>query len=321
MESTMSVLDHYMTDKHGRRMRKLRISLLDACNLRCLYCMPEHPVFMPQKDWASTEDLMHITRNLVTLGIEEIRLTGGEPLMRKDFVEIVYKLSTLPVKKLGLTTNALLLAPYLPFLQHTKLRHLNISLDSLDAENFIRLTRRDGFSVVMDAILTAKVLGFKVKINTVIMKGVNDHELSAFVEWSATHLIPVRFLEVMNVGVMKSQFQKRFLPASDMMAMLRADYRLSALNDMPDSTSRNFHVSNGAKIGFITSESNPFCTGCSRLRLTPKGQIRPCLFMEEGIDLKPLAPEDYPAALAAIITMKPTGRISHQPQPMYQIGG
>ena len=317
----MSALDHHMVDKHGRRMRKLRISLLDACNLRCLYCMPERPVFMPQKDWASAKDLIHITSNLVALGIEEIRLTGGEPLLRRDFVEIVDELSALPVKKLGLTTNALLLAPYLWLLQHTKLQQLNISLDSLDAENFKRISRRDAFSTVMDAIFTAKTLGFTVKINTVVMKGVNDHELPAFVAWSATHEIPVRFLEVMNIGVMKSQFQERFLSASDMKAMLKADYQFSRLNDTSDSTSRNFRVSNGAEIGFIASESNPFCTGCSRLRLTPKGQIRPCLFMQEGIDLKSLAPEDYPKALATIIAMKPIGRIPHQPQPMYQIGG
>ena len=157
----MSALDHHMVDKHGRRMRKLRISLLDACNLRCLYCMPENPTFMPQKDWASAKDLVQITRNLVMLGIEEIRLTGGEPLMRRDFIEIANELSTLPVKKLGLTTNALLLAPYLSLLQHTKLQQLNISLDSLDAENFKRIARRDAFSTVIDAILTAKALGLQ----------------------------------------------------------------------------------------------------------------------------------------------------------------
>ncbi len=317
----MSVLSQHMVDKHGRHMRKLRISLLDACNLRCLYCMPERPVFMPQKDWASAKDLVHITRNLVALGIEEVRLTGGEPLMRRDFMEIVDELSTLPVQKFGLTTNALLLAPYLPLLQHTKLQQLNISLDSLDAENFMRITRRDAFETVMDAIFTAKTRGFAIKINAVIMKGVNDHELPAFVEWSATHDIPVRFLEVMNIGVMKSQFQERFLSAFDIKTMLEADYQFSRLNDKTDSTSRNFLVSNGAQIGFITSESNPFCTGCSRLRLTPKGQIRPCLFMQEGIDLKSLASEDYPEVLATIIAMKPIGRIPHQPQPMYQIGG
>lgn len=317
----MSVLGHYLVDKHGRRMRKLRISLLDACNLRCLYCMPEHPTFMPQKDWASATDLVRITRNLVKLGIEEVRLTGGEPLLRQDFIEIANELSTLPVKKLGLTTNALLLARHLPLLQHSKLQHLNISLDSLNAESFFRITRRDKFNTVMDAILTAKALGFVVKVNTVIMKGVNDHELPAFVEWSAVHNIPVRFLEVMNVGVMKSQFQERFLPASDMKTMLKADYQLSRLNDTPDSTSRNFRVSNGAKVGFIASESNPFCTGCSRLRLTPKGQIRPCLFMEEGINLKPLTLEDYSEVLPTLMAMKPIRRILHQPQPMYQIGG
>lgn len=317
----MSALGDYLIDKHGRRMRKLRISLLDACNLRCLYCMPEHPTFMPRKDWASAKDLVRITRNLVKLGIEEVRLTGGEPLLRQDFIEIANELSTLPVKKLGLTTNALLLARHLPLLQHSKLQHLNISLDSLNAENFFRITRRDKFNTVMDAILTAKALGFVVKVNAVIMKGVNDHELPAFVEWSAVHNVPVRFLEVMNVGVMKSQFQERFIPASDMKAMLKADYQLSRLNDTPDSTSRNFRVSNGAKVGFIASESNPFCTGCSRLRLTPKGQIRPCLFMEEGIDLKPLALEDYSVVLPTLMAMKPIRRIPHQPQPMYQIGG
>ncbi len=317
----MSVLDDHMVDKHGRRMRKLRISLLDACNLRCLYCMPEHPVFMPQKDWASAKELMHITRNLVALGIEEVRLTGGEPLMRRDFLEIVDELSTLPVKKLGLTTNALLLAPYLPLLQHTKLQQLNISLDSLNAENFMRITRRDAFKTVMDAIFTAKTLGFAIKINAVIMKGVNDHELTAFVEWSAMNDIPVRFLEVMNIGVMKSQFQERFLSAFDMKTILKEDYQLSRLNDTPDSTSRNFRVSNGAKVGFIASESNPFCAGCSRLRLTPKGYIRPCLFMEEGIDLKALALEDYSEMLPTLMAMKPIRRIPHQPQPMYQIGG
>lgn len=202
----MFELDHLLVDKHGRRMRKLRISLLDACNLRCLYCMPEHPAFMSQKDWASAADLVRITDHLVKLGVEEVRLTGGEPLMRRDFVEIVKALSKLPVNKLGLTTNAMLLAPYLPVLQQTKLQQLNISLDSLDAKNFARITRRDAFSTVMDTILTAKSMGFVVKINMVVMQGINDHELPAFVEWSAAQDIPVRFLEAMNVGVMKTQF-------------------------------------------------------------------------------------------------------------------
>ncbi|MCB1934423.1 MAG: GTP 3',8-cyclase MoaA [Nitrosomonas sp.] len=317
----MSMLTNHLVDKHGRRMRKLRISLLDACNLRCLYCMPEHPVFMPQKDWASAADLTRVTRNLVALGIEEVRLTGGEPLLRKDFMEIVAGLSALPIKKLGLTTNALLLVPHLPRLRHTRLQFLNISLDSLDRDNFFRITRRDELSTVIDAILTAKALGFSVKINTVIMKGLNDHELPDFVEWSAAHDIPVRFLEVMNIGVMKARFQDHFLPVSDMMAMLGAEYRFDALDSPSDSTSRNFLVSNNAKIGFIASESSPFCTGCSRLRLTPKGQIRPCLFMDEGIDLKPLTPEEYLDVLPIIIAMKPIKRIFHQPQPMYQIGG
>ncbi len=310
-----------MTDSHGRRMRKLRISLLDACNMRCVYCMPDQPHFLPKADWATPAELVAIAGHLRALGIEEIRLTGGEPTLRPELLEIVQGLSRLNLHKLGLTTNGLLLEEKLEALADTKCRYLNISLDSLERQNFLRITGRDAFDTVMRGILRARDLGFSVKINVVALRGLNEHEVPDFVAWSGREGITVRFLEAMNIGVMKEQYVSRLIPAHDMIAGIRQQYHLTPNMDAPDATAYSFTASNGANIGFIASESEPFCGGCSRLRLTPQGQIRPCLFKEDGIDLKSLAPEEYPAALAQVIAMKPYGRIAHVAQPMYQIGG
>ena len=310
-----------MTDKHGRRMRKLRISLLDACNMRCVYCMPEQPHFLPKADWATAAELISIAEKLCALGIEEIRLTGGEPTLRPELLEIVEGLSQLPLQKLGLTSNALLLEDKLPALLAANCRYLNISLDSLNHENFQRITKRDALPAVMRSILRARNMGFAVKINVVALRGLNDHEVLDFVDWSGREGIALRFLEAMNIGVMQQQFVARLIPAREMIATISKHYRLTPKIDAPDATAYTFTVDNGADIGFIASESEPFCGGCSRLRLTPQGQIRPCLFMETGINLKPLTLEEYPAALAAVIAMKPAGRIEHVAQPMYQIGG
>jgi cyclic pyranopterin phosphate synthase len=310
-----------MLDSHGRRMRKLRISLLDACNMRCIYCMPEHPTFTPQEDCASADDLVRIAGNLCALGIEEIRLTGGEPTLRKDMMDIVRGLSELTLAKLGLTSNALLLGGMLGELAPTECRYLNISLDSLDATNFLRITRRDALDTVLSTILRARDLGFHVKVNVVAMRGLNDHEVLDFVDWAGRERIAVRFLEAMNIGVMQPEFAARLLPARDMIASIRKEYRLTPNTIEADATAYTFTADNGADIGFIASESEPFCGSCSRLRLTPKGHLRPCLFKDTGIDLKPLTLAEYPAVLADVIRLKPTGRIAHVAQPMHQIGG
>ncbi len=310
-----------MQDRHGRIMRKLRISLLDACNMRCVYCMPEQPVFTSRKDWASADELIAIAGNLCALGIEEIRLTGGEPTLRPDMLDIVYGLSGLPLKKLGLTSNGLLLGGYLDALKDTSCRYLNISLDSLEKKNFNRITKRDVFDVVMATILRARDLGFHVKVNAVALRGLNDYEVLNFVDWSGREGIAVRFLEAMNIGVMQAEFTKRLIPAHEMIKTIREHYHLTKQLSPVDATAYTFKADNGADIGFIASESEPFCGTCSRLRLTPQGQLRPCLFKETGIDFRRLAPEYYPAALASLLEMKPGGRLRHITQPMYQIGG
>jgi cyclic pyranopterin phosphate synthase len=215
----------------------------------------------------------------------------------------------------------LLLSGLLDELAQTQCRYLNISLDSLDRNNFLRITRRDALHAVLDAILRARDLGFYVKVNAVALRSLNDHEVLDFVDWSGREQIPVRFLEAMNIGVMRSNFTQRLITARELIATIRTQYILRPKPNEMDATAYSFTADNGADIGFIASESEPFCGGCSRLRLTPKGHIRPCLFKDEGIDLKPLALEDYPEALARIIRMKPIGRIAHVAQPMYQIGG
>ena len=310
-----------MLDKHGRRMRKLRISLLDACNMRCIYCMPDNAEFMPKENWASASELVQISSNLCSLGIEEIRLTGGEPTLRKDILPIVNGLSQLQLQKLGLTSNGILLGKLLPDLAKTNCQYINLSLDSLNKLNFQRITKRDVFDTVLSNVLAARDIGFKVKINAVILRGLNDHEVLDFVRWSGREKIPVRFLEVMNIGVMKASFKTRTIPAREMISVIKKDFNLVPQNDAVDATAYTFHADNGADIGFIASESEPFCGGCSRLRLTPQGHIRPCLFTDTGIDLKPLTLDEYPQVLKNIISMKPTGRLEHIEQPMYQIGG
>ena len=310
-----------LPDKYGRRMRKLRISLLDACNMRCVYCMPDKAHFMPREAWASTEEIVRISGYLCALGIEEIRLTGGEPTLRPELLSIVEGLSCLPLAKLGLTSNGILLGPHLEALEATACKYLNISLDSLSPENFLRITQRDVFETVMSTVLRARDKGFCVKINVVALRGLNDHEVLDFVDWSGRESIAVRFLEVMNIGVMEKDFIKRLIPAAEMIAVIRKHYQLVAQIDAADATAYRFQADNGADIGFIASESEPFCGNCSRLRLTPQGHLRPCLFTNTGIDLKGLAFAHYPAMLASLLELKPPGRVAHVAQPMYQIGG
>ena len=309
-----------LMDKQGRQIRKLRVSLLDACNLRCLYCMPENPEFGDKDGFASPEELFEIARNLVQFGVEEIRITGGEPTLRRDLAQIASLFASLPVR-LSLTTNAVLLKRFLKPLKEAGIEGFNISMDSLDRETFGKMSRRDLFDQVYHNVLLAKEIGFKVKINCVVMRGINDHEVLDFVEWSAHYQIPVRFLEVMNIGVMKPQFEKRFIPEDQLREKIESRYTLTKIKVPKDSTASVYSSANGAEVGFISSESKPFCSGCSRLRLNARGQVLPCLFSEHGISLKGRTIEEYPELLAHLINLKPIMRQSYQPVPMYQIGG
>jgi len=310
-----------LIDSYGRRIRKLRVSLLDACNFRCVYCMPLNPVFMDSSRWLSPDEIERVCTALVDLGLEQIRLTGGEPTLRDDFRDIVLRLSSLPLDKLGLTTNGWDLAKELNFLSDTNCRHINISLDSLTKETFTRITRRDYFDKVLDSVLNAKRLGFHVKINTVLMKGINDHEIFDFIKFSAEHDVEVRFLELMSIGQVSGSKDKLFVPASDIIQMISNREELTVEQNECDSTSFNYKTSSGANIGFVASETLPFCHNCSRWRLSADGFLRACLMSEKGIYIRNVKPKDYKVKMNELLTMKPYKRINRTDQDMYKIGG
>ena len=309
-----------LADKYGRKMRKLRVSLLDACNFRCTYCMPSSASFSKNHDLLNPDEIGTIVSNLTKLGIQEVRLTGGEPTLRGELVEIAERLSELPLKKLGMTTNALLLKKFLPDLKKTKLSGFNISLDSLTHDGFKNIARHDGLNEVVDAIDSAIDAGFKVKINTVLMKQ-NIGELDAFLEFARVRGIEIRFLELMKIGVAVSTYEDTFIPVANVIHQLRKQYQMKQVDVAIDSTSFKYQLENGTQVGFIASESMPFCGSCSRLRLDTKGALRSCLMQENKLNLRGLPFEKYPEIVSKVISMKPYERIEKVEQPMYQIGG
>ena len=317
----MSIKGKVLIDPHGRRIRKLRVSLLDACNFRCFYCMPEQAKFMSSAKWITPDEIEGICKTLCTYGLEQIRITGGEPTIRKEFRDITTRISNLPIDKVGLTTNGQHLEKELDFLKDTRCQHINISLDSLTPEGFHHITKRNVFDKVFSGILRCKEMGFNVKLNTVLMRGVNDHEVSDFIKFSAKHDIEVRFLELMKIGQACGVQDKMFIAADEVIARVEEKEQLDKVVVEHDSTSFNFTTSSGGKIGFIASESKPFCGACSRWRLSPDGFLRACLMSNKGMKIRGVDPANYGPILKEVLAMKPTGRIHHVLQDMNQIGG
>ena len=310
-----------LRDPHGRHIHKLRLSLLDACNFRCVYCMPKNPKFLPAHELMDAGEIYRLARILTDLGIDEIRLTGGEPTLRPDFLDILRRLSHLNLKKLSLTTNGLGLKKLLPSIVKTRCLHLNVSLDALDEKIFFRMTGRKCLEKVLDSLLLAQESGLQTKINAVIMRGINDGQIQRFVDFSATHGIEVRFLELLRIGPIRHQFEMYFVSAGEIIETLKTLGHLTPVVLPPDSTSFNYRLDNGAHIGLIASESRPFCGGCSRLRLSARGDIHPCLMMDRGINLRNKSREEIRAILGTTMALKPTHRIYDVERPMYQIGG
>lgn len=310
-----------LIDPHGRWIRKMRVQLTDVCNFRCTYCMPPDIKFQPSSTLLPPDELVAMCGGLVNAGIRQLRLTGGEPLARREFRQIVEGLSTLPVEKLGLTTNAYWLEEWLPFLADTPCRHLNISLDSLQADKFHRITGNAHFDKVHRAILRAKDMGFAVKVNAVLLREANFDEVEDFAAFSARYEIPVRFLELMKIGPQRERHHRDFVTAREVIDRLRQRMTLTPMDDDADATAFSFRTDQGGEVGFIASESQPFCGTCSRLRLSARGKLRACLMSEDGVDLKGVPLEQYPDMLARVMPMKPTGRLPEIAQSMHEIGG
>lgn len=311
-----------LVDPQGRVIRKLRLSLTDRCQLRCRYCMPVAASFLRAEHYLRPEEYRDIVAELAAWGIRQVRLTGGEPLLRQEFPEIVTALATIPSLELSLTTNGLLLPRYLPLLKQVGLCRINISLDTLQPETFYRLTHRQGLEQVTQAIAQAVQGGFQVKLNMVVMRHINDQELSAMVTYGQQQgVAEVRFLELMRVGYACHLPQDTFVSAQEMQARLQAHYQLTPIPSPPDSTVLRFRTNSGFTLGFMASESQPFCGSCSRWRLSADGVLRACLFREEGISLRGLDPHQRQQVYQQLLGMKPRVRGEMVAHAMYQIGG
>ena len=274
-----------LVDQFGRVHDYLRISLTDKCNLRCNYCMPaEGMLFKHTSELMSAEELLTFARQFVELGIRKIRLTGGEPLVRPDIVQIISELGKLPVE-LTMTTNGLIVDRYFDLFKESGLTTLNISLDSLKEEKFHSITRRNYLKKVMKNIHEALERGFHVKINNVVMKNVNEDEVLQFAEWTIDMPLDVRFIEYMPFKGNQWQYNK-VVSYNDLLNTIESVHEIEMLKGSLNDTSRNFRIKNAkGNLGVISTITNPFCEGCNRIRLTADGKLKNCLFSDEETDL------------------------------------
>lgn len=277
----MTNQDHFLKDLHGRAHNYLRISLVERCNLRCFYCMPAEGIQLtPKKEIMTYEEIFEIAKTFVANGVTKIRLTGGEPLIRKDFPLVLEKLAELPVE-LSITTNALIIHKYIDILKLYGLNKINVSLDSLQKERFYKITLRDHFDRVYENILLLIKEGFKVKLNAVLMRGVNDDEVTDFINLTKALPVSVRFIEYMPFDGNKWNIDQ-MVSLQEIMDTVNSTFKeeeVERLQDAPNDTARNFRIK-GYKGSFaiISSVTNPFCDSCNRLRLTANGYLKNCLF-------------------------------------------
>jgi cyclic pyranopterin phosphate synthase len=288
-----------LTDKFNRVHDYLRISLTDKCNLRCMYC---NPIDLPKGYFAgalrmTAEEIDQIVAVFVKEGVKKIRLTGGEPLVRKDTQEIVERLSKYPVE-LAVSTNGVLVHKYVDVFKSAGIQSLNVSLDSLKREKFFAITKRDEFDRILDNIYLLLENDFRVKINVVIMKGMNDDELNDFVGWTKHLPLQVRFIEFMPFAGNEWSREKVF-SYQEMLDAISGKYEFIKLQDAKHDTDKKYFVpGHDGSFAIISTMSQPFCSGCNRMRLTTDGKMKNCLFsktemdilgaLRKGLDIAPL---------------------------------
>ena len=282
-----------LVDSFGRVHSNLRISVTDRCNIRCVYCMPESAQFLPRQDLLSFDEIERIVGVAAALGIDKIRLTGGEPLVRRNLPDLIGRIAGIPgIKDIGLTTNGILLAPMARSLWDAGLRRINVSLDTLSPEKFLELTRRPGLESVIEGIIAAKEAGFDpVKVNAIAIKGTTEDEIVPLARFAREHGLELRFIEYMPLDVVASWERDKVLLASEILERLERD--VASLRPTPDQDPRApaadyDYVDGKGRVGVIASVSRPFCMSCNRIRLTADGKLRNCLFALEETDLRTL---------------------------------
>ncbi|HEX5644312.1 MAG TPA: GTP 3',8-cyclase MoaA [Erythrobacter sp.] len=283
-----------LVDGFQRRISYLRLSVTDRCDLRCAYCMPERMTFLPRKEVLSLEELYQLARGFIARGVTKIRVTGGEPLVRRDIVDLFRALGRElgpkghgGLEELTLTTNATQLSAYAEDLAAAGVRRVNISLDTRDRARFAQLSRRDVLPQVLEGIAAAKAAGLSVKLNTVALKGVNEQELPDLIAWAHGQSFDLTLIEVMPLGEVEEDRVDHFLPLSAVRAQLEQRWTLTPLGDSTGGPARYDRVEEtGGRLGMITPLTNNFCAGCNRLRVTATGQLYPCLGGGERVDLR-----------------------------------
>ncbi|MBN2324856.1 MAG: GTP 3',8-cyclase MoaA [Spirochaetes bacterium] len=278
-----------LQDGFGRTIDYLRISVTDRCNLRCTYCMPEEGVgFIPHEEILRYEEIIRLSEIFVGMGIRKIRVTGGEPLVRKNILFLTKELSALPLDELVITTNGVLLEQYAEGLKKSGIRRVNVSLDSMNEKTFRSVTRRDRLADVMRGIEAARQAGLGLKINVVAMRGINDAEVTDFVRFALEKKTGLRFIEVMPQYYDEEIVRKRFLGSEEILAKIAAEYEVVPKDDVSEgSVERLYSIGDGGfRFGVISAISDPFCKNCNRVRMMANGVVKTCLFGPEGPNLK-----------------------------------
>jgi len=306
-----------MTDPFGRTITYLRVSVTDRCDLRCFYCMSEDMTFLPKADLLSLEELDRLCSAFIAKGVRKLRLTGGEPLVRRNVMSLVRSLSrhlkSGTLDELTLTTNGSQLERFAAELADCGVRRINVSLDTLDPAKFRAITRWGDFDKVLRGIEAARAAGLRVKINAVALKNMNEDEIPSLMEWAHRRDMDLTLIEVMPMGDIGTGRIEQYVPLSMVRARLAAHYTLTDLDESSGGPARYVRVSEtGGKLGFITPMTHNFCESCNRVRITCTGTLHTCLGHEDASDLrKPLRASADDALLAAAIDraigLKPKG--------------
>lgn len=320
-----------LIDQFGRHKRKLRISLTDRCNFKCTYCMPDHPEWLAKSEILSFEELLQFCQLMVGLGIQHIRLTGGEPLMRQGVVHFIESLNGLRaqgLQRISMTTNAYYLAKHARALKDAGLDDLNISLDSIRPDTFLKLTQRP-LQPVLNGIQAAQAAGLPIKLNCVLLAGQNDAEIVELTQWAYSKGIPLRFIEYMPLDAPDHWQRNKVVTEDEIIAQLQPHFQVERQQRHNDPAT--IYLLNGQfELGVISTISKPFCQTCDRLRLTATGELYTCLFAQQGTPLRPLLQHAHTALLhhtvLQAVWLKKAGYISHQATParkitMHTLGG
>lgn len=278
-----------LIDKFGRKVEYVRLSVTDRCDFRCVYCMAEDMTFLPRNEILSLEEIYRVAATFVSLGVNKIRLTGGEPLIRRDVLKLVQRLGQLPGLELVLTTNGSQLPHMAQDLKDAGVRRLNISLDSLDSDKFRELTRTGDLQQVLAGIQAAKAAGFKrIKLNAVILKGRNDDEILPLVEFVRAEKLDLTFIEEMPLGVISEHGrQECYMPSDEIRGVIETRYALiPSLHDSGGPARYYDFADSHSRIGFISPHSHNFCGDCNRVRVTVEGRLLLCLGNEHSVDLR-----------------------------------